>query len=244
LRGAGLDIYGISHVSLERTLEWLNATTFDGSEVQSPFSSPWNADNMTKEQLLWMAAELNDGAAAARLVAAGADINSANEGKQTALHKAAMMGHVDLYCLGTLVALGADPFREDGRNRTALDMARETFDAGFGPEDAVLLLEQAMAVLSGQNVTLAEEDSPAEEESPFAVVVRNADGRLVPAPPPAVDRVGERGRGEAKEGEEGAMADENTKKKKRKKKYGSVRERWKALKEHRKKKTAPPQQYS
>jgi len=55
-----------------------------------------------------MAAEMGDARAAANLVAAGADILSQNLGNQTVLHRCAMRAHESIWCLATLLRLGAD----------------------------------------------------------------------------------------------------------------------------------------
>jgi ankyrin repeat protein len=68
----------------------------------------WNATGKSKETLLWMAAEMGDARAAANLVAAGADILSQNLGNQTVLHRCAMRAHESIWCLATLLRLGAD----------------------------------------------------------------------------------------------------------------------------------------
>lgn len=253
LRGAGkLDLRGYRPVSLDKTIEWLQATTFDGSEVQSAFSVPWEWKDTSLDVRLWMAAELNDGAAATRLVEAGADINSGNDAMQTALHKAAMMGHRNIYCLGTLVALGADLFAKDSRNRTAVDYARESFETGFGPEDAVDLLEQAMAVVGGKknsrkkNETV-EDAAQEEEELPprDMLMVPTGSGKFVPIAPELV-AIEDEDKEDAKTpqadvdgGGKGEKSGEVEKKKKKKKrKYGSAKERWRSLNIQKKRRAA------
>ena len=244
LRGAGLDLRGYRPAPLDKTIEWLNATTFDGSEIQGPFTCGWSAENTTLEMRLWMAAELNDGGAAARLVAAGAEINGANAANQTALHKAAMMGHADIYCLGTLIALGANPFAADSRGLLAIDYAREALKEEIGPEEAVTLLEQAMAVVSGQ-IAVSEDGEHSEGASPW--MVPSAIGRAVPIAPElaaageraAAEEAAERnGVGGAESRAEQEEESKRKGKRKTKKRYGSVRERWRSLKLQKKRRAA------
>jgi hypothetical protein len=107
LRGGALEIEGHYAAPLERCQEWLEATTFDGSEVLSAFRGGWgNPENSTLETRLWMAAELGDGRAVQNLVDAGVNINAGNLYNQTALHKAAQSGHSNLWCLSVLLSLG------------------------------------------------------------------------------------------------------------------------------------------
>ena len=90
LKGGALDIQGYHPAPLQRCREWLEATTFDSSPVQSAFEGGWgNPMNSSLETRLWMAAEMGDGRAIQNLVAFGVSINAANGCNQTALHKAA-----------------------------------------------------------------------------------------------------------------------------------------------------------
>ena len=107
-----MKIYGWHQAPLDKTQEWLEATTFDETPLRSAFRSHYNFSNVSLDIRLGMAAELGDGRAIANLVQAGVEVDVCNRGGQTALHKAAMMGHRDVWCLSVLISLGADVFRE------------------------------------------------------------------------------------------------------------------------------------
>lgn len=107
LRGGALEIVGHHAAPLQKCQEWLEVTTFDGSEVLSAFRGGWgNPENSTLETRLWMAAEMGDGRAVQNLVNVGVNINAGNLYNQTALHKAAQSGHNNLWCLSVLLSLG------------------------------------------------------------------------------------------------------------------------------------------
>jgi len=175
----------LSHrpMRLDKTRRWLAATTFDGSAVESPWEGMWSGENYTKDELLWTAAEIGDAKAAARVVEAGADINSANLGGQTALHKCAMIGHPTIWCLSTLILLGADPRLVDGANCTALDYAKEAAESG-GPLEPVRLLMEAehasalrgpvQAMLTDETRKSPEEATPAERDVLIRLGMRDA----------------------------------------------------------------------
>src|SRR6266566_5283183 len=85
----------------------------------------WSPDGFQPLQVAALHAALAgpDHEIARLLVAAGADVNSRQQGGGTPLHEAAQNGEVELVRL--LLEHGADPKATDDQHRTAADFARE-----------------------------------------------------------------------------------------------------------------------
>ncbi len=227
---------------LRLTKEWLEATTFDGSPIESRFLSFWDASSCSNETLMHMAAEMGDAAAIARMAQAGIDVNAGNLYGQTPLHKAAMMGHKSLWCLSTLLRCGADVLKQDNGNATALDEARQAQEMGGGPKEAIELLERAEAIARAQREGLPldagdEQNSYLVDGNPGLEAVRNAADSILP---PSLEdylainaQAKLQGRTQeeeaaARERQEEATLPEDTKRKRRsnKQRYKNVKERW------------------
>jgi hypothetical protein len=245
---------------LQKTKEWLEATTFDGSPVNTRFVSTWDAIGCSNETLIHMAAELGDATAIVRLVEAGVDVNTANTYGQTPLHKAAMMGHQSLWCLSTLIRCGADVLKTDDGNATALDEARDARDRVGGPEEAITLLERAEAIAMARREGISldvEQDNGPEDLSaggdPGLQAFKSAEESLLPpslheylvmdAKARAEKAQAEKqkaGGAEAaamqREEEDGAQAETHRKRKPNKKRYKNVKERWAKYKAKKKEK--------
>ena len=178
----GVKILSHTPMRLDKTQRWLEATTFDGSDVSSPWMGTWSGDNYTKNELLWTAAEIGDAKAVGRLVAAGADINSANRATQTALHKCAMAGHETVWCLSTLLMFGADPTVVDGGNFTALDYAKEAAEEG-GPLPPVELLMAAEHAYAATQHAGSVPGSGGDRQlsAPQTGAVQDGEARLAPS---------------------------------------------------------------
>ena len=245
LKGGALDIVGYHAAPLHMCQEWLEATTFDGTEVRSAFRGAWgNPENSTLETRLWMAAEMGDGRAVQNLVAAGVDINAANLCNQTALHKAAQSGHENLWCLSVLLSLGADLFAVDSSGKMPLDYAQECAIED-GPIMPVVMLEQAMSVLRpGWNATAGAKDVPAtrqllgpslpaslnETEHSWGDTIRSSP---LPLPPAAFARLRA-----VPAAEPPPPTPPPAVQKKKRKRYSSAKERWRALRESRRRRKA------
>jgi hypothetical protein len=241
---------------LQKTKEWLEATTFDGSPVNTRFVSTWDAIGCSNETLIHMAAELGDAAAIVRLVEAGVDVNTANMYGQTPLHKAAMMGHESLWCLSTLIRCGADVLKTDDGNATALDEARDARERVGGPEDAITLLERAEAIArarqEGISLDGVEQDQNQEALSAEGDAVlqafKSAEVSLLPPSLHEYLAINAKAQAEKQkadgveaaavqqEGEDEAQAESHRKRKPNKKRYKNVKERWAKYKAKKKEK--------